>query len=345
MTIPLVVSSCHRDGGEAQARVLEKRVHVRTIVVDERAVPKTVRLTGVLEADRRSELAANAAGRVTKTFVEIGAHVKAGDAIVALDARAASIGAAEARANAESARQELATAKAECERYEKLHDKGAVTDEEYELKLSQCRTQAAQAAAARARVASAVQSVTDAQVRAPFGGVVADRFVNVGDFVREDSRVVTLLVDDPLRLRLTVPEPYIGYVRDGLPVTFETVARPGQRFAATVRYVGREVRSTTRDLLVVAIADNPEGTLVSGMFVTADLAIGTTTLPVVPKSALSPLEGSETVFMVVGDHVQRRVVQPGYREGNWVATLEGVTKGDRLVDAPPATLRDGALVE
>ena len=62
-------------------------------------MPQLLALTGVLRGKRQTDLAANAAGRVVKTFVERGDHVKQGDILAQLDARSAALSRAEAEAN------------------------------------------------------------------------------------------------------------------------------------------------------------------------------------------------------------------------------------------------------
>jgi membrane fusion protein (multidrug efflux system) len=241
-----------------------------------------------------------------------------------------------------SAAAQLANAHADCERYVGLLAKGAITQQEYDKQHTNCETQTANAEAARARAAEATQSLSDASIRAPFGGVIAERFVHVGDYVHPDTRVVTLLVDDPLRLQLTVPEANVSGVHPGLVVTFTTVAVPGRTFQATIKFMGGEIRAATRDLVVEAVTENPDHVLLPGMFVSAQLPVGQITLPVVPESALLHHAENESVFVVTDHHLVERVVQLGPKAGDSVAIADGVRTGDLVVVAPPPGATDGA---
>ena len=78
-----------------------------------------------------------------------------------------------------------------------------------------------------------------------------------------------------------------------------------------MKYLGREVRQTTRDLVVEAVSDNADHALLPGMFVTAHLRIGEETVPVVPKKALVRLDANDTVFVVVDGRLEQRVIQEG----------------------------------
>ncbi len=320
-------------------------IHVETLVVTEAPVPKLLALTGVLSSNERTELAANAAGRVIRTFVERGDHVDQGAVLAQLDTRSAILTQAEAKANAMSAAEQLKNVLSDCSRYHSLLAKGAITQQEYDKQTTSCATQGASEEAARVRAAEAAQTLTDSAIRAPFAGVIAERFVHVGDYVHVDTRVVTLLVDDPLRLQLTVPEANTASVHPGLSVSFETIALPGKTWTATVKYLGREIRETTRDLVVEAVTDNHDHVLLPGMFVTAHLPVGNVTVPVVPAKALVHLDTNDTVFVVVDKKLQQRTVQTGPVSGERVAILDGVKKGDVVVVAPPPNTVDGMLVE
>ncbi|MGO8992772.1 MAG: efflux RND transporter periplasmic adaptor subunit [Polyangiaceae bacterium] len=343
----VLTSGCSH-GAAASAEVkppAPDKVHVTTAIVAEQPVPKLLRLTGTLSSNERTDLAANASGRVVRTFVERGDHVTQGALLAQLDARSATLSRAEAEANVTSAAEQLKNVRADCQRYINLLAKGAITQQEYDKQTTSCQTQAASEEAARVRAAEAAQTLTDSSIRAPFSGVIAERFVHVGDYVHADTRVVTLLVDDPLRLELTVPETNIGSVRPGLAVSFETVALPGRVFTATVKYMGGEIREATRDLVVEAVTSNHDHTLLPGMFVTAQLPIGEVTLPVVSAKALVHHSESESVFTVVEGHLEERVVQVGPTVGDMVAIADGVKKGDQVVISPPAGAVDGAQVE
>jgi membrane fusion protein (multidrug efflux system) len=338
VVLGLLGTGCSHDSAAAAEIRPAARIHVDTAVVAEQPVPKLLALTGVLSSNERTDLAANATGRVVKTFVERGDHVAQGAILAQLDARSAALSRAEAEANVNSAAEQLKNVRADCQRYVSLLAKGAITQQEYDKQTTSCQTQASSEEAARVRAAQAVQTLTDSAIRAPFAGVIAERFVHVGDYVHADTRVVTLLVDDPLRLELTVPEANIGSVHPGLAVSFETVALPGRVFTATVKYMGGEIREATRDLVVEAVTDNHDHALLPGMFVTAKLPVGEVVLPV-------HHDENDTLFAVVDGHLQERVLQLGPKVGEVVAVADGVKKGDLVVVSPPPGAADGEQTE
>src|SRR5262249_50278993 len=153
-----------------------------------------------------SQVASDGTGKVTETFVERGTAVEAGAPLVKLDARSANLSAAEARAQVAAAQVMAERAKRDCARAEELQQQGAINRAEYDRMTADCQATAAQAQAALAREDLAAKAVGDTVIRAPFAGVVDEKSVTVGEYVRAGAPVATVIEIDPLRLELTVPE-------------------------------------------------------------------------------------------------------------------------------------------
>jgi membrane fusion protein (multidrug efflux system) len=343
LTLLCAVPACRKEAA-SEARD-ETRVHVETKPIEERQMPRVLPLTGTLQADVRTELTANATGRVDATFVERGQHVEEGAALVQLDIRSARISAAEAKANVESARTQLEAARADCARYDALLARGAVTQQEYDKQVAQCKQQKASVAVSKARSELAALNVGDGTIRAPFSGVVTERAVSVGDYVQPSSKVVTLVVSDPLRLNLTVPERRIPDAKVGSPIYFSTSAVPERVFTGSVKYTSGEVRPLTRDLVAEAIVPNPDGALMPGMFVNVNLVAGQEPRPVVPKSAIFQTGNDKSIFVVKNRTLFLRIVKVGVAQDDVVALEEGAKKGEIVVLHPTEALSDGQAVD
>jgi len=230
---------------------------VQTANVVEVSVPTTLRLAGSLKGEQESDLAANASGRVLSTAVERGAEVVPGQLLAKLDVRAAALSAAErARkprtpGSKSSKVSESASATRSCAK--RRRQRSRIRSRSRAMPHA-----AALAQAAGVRAQLAAQNVGDGTIRAPFAGVVTERYVEVGQYVRQDSRIVTLVSIDPLRLELAVPETNVAEVRQGAAVTFTVAAYPKRTFSGTVRFVSGALRAATRDLVVEALVPNPD---------------------------------------------------------------------------------------
>lgn len=320
-------------------------VQASTVVVGEAAVPSFLTLTGTLTAFEDSDVAAGAAGKVLSVHVERGSLVKKGDVLVRLDARAASAGAAEARAQVELVRTQKELAEADCQRNQQLFEGGSVSAADHQRVQAQCRNANANVAVAEARQQLIENNLADTTIRAPFDGLVAERVVAVGEYVRQDSRIVTLLATEVLRLELTVPEASATGVQRDQEVEFTLTADPATVHRTKVAYVGPGLRRGTRDLVVEALVPNAGHKLMPGQFATAKLRLGDVALPVVPREAVRDEGTQHRVFVVSEGRLEERLVQLGESVGTAVGVLSGVRAGERVVSAARADLRDGLKLQ
>jgi RND family efflux transporter MFP subunit len=338
------VGACKGPSADAAAVREDPPVSVQTEAARSIDVPRTLRLTGTLRGDRETDLAANASGRVLATSVERGEQIKPGQVLAKLDTRAASLSAVDARAQVDSIRAQEEQARVECDRYEQLKAKGAITDLEYQQKITQCRTLPLNVQAASARAALAAQNVGDGVIRAPFTGVVTERYVEVGQYVRQDSRIVTIVSADPLRLQIAVPEAQVASIKEGADVTFSVAAYVDRRFSGKVKFVSGALRATTRDLVVEAMVPNPDRALLPGMFADIALTIGTDKLPSVPASALTQKDEQSRVFVVTAGQLEERIVALGPTLDGRVSITRGVKDGEQVVVSDAKGLSNGRKV-
>lgn len=334
-----------KDTAAAPAETSVRPSRVDTTEAREQPMPRTLALTGTLRGERQTDLAANANGRVIETLVERGAEVKKGAVLARLDVRAAALSAAEAQANVDVARAQEETATRECERYKGLLATGAISQAEYDKTSDLCRSSPLFVAAAAARMRTVSQGIGDGQIVAPFNGMISERFVEVGEYVRQDSKVVSLVAIDALRLEFTVPEANVGAVKEGGALTFTVTAYPGRPFSGTVRFISAALRETTRDLVAEAKVENADRALRPGMFASIALATGEAPSTVVARDAIVLKDGRARVFAVVDGRLEERVVQIGAEKGDMVAVLRGVRAGDKLVLKPSEALQNGQAVE
>ncbi len=375
--------ACDRAGADSPATPADAAViSVSTVEVVEQPIKRFIRVSGTLTAQEEADVAAEVAGRVVATPVERGSRVGASDSLVRLAAAEGEAQAIEAQANAAqiearlgiangtpfavesvpevaSARANVQLARSEFERARTLHAQKLLSQSEFDQ--SSAKTEAAERQydmakntaaqqyqsllAARARVTLAQKALSDTTVRAPFAGVVGERFVSVGDYVTRGTKVATVMRVDPLRVELTVPEQFVSVVATGRNVTFEVDAYPGETFVGQVRYVSPSVVASTRALTLEAIVPNTANRLKPGFFATAQIEQANM-LPglLVPVTAVRTVSGTARVFVVNGDRVEERVVTVGQVVGERVEITSGVKAGERVVGSGVDRVVDGVRV-
>lgn len=317
-------------------------VKVKTTQVAEEPMPEYVTLTGTLRGNQESDVAADASGKVMQTLVERGQPVKRGQVLVTLDARGAALGANMAEAQSKVAQSQFEEAQRECARVKNLLETKAISQAEYDRQMADCTAKQWSATAAQAQSQTAVKLLGDTRVRAPFDGVVGERFVDVGQYVSPTTKVVSVYEPDPLRLQLTVPEADVGLVKMDMHVTFSVAAWADEKFEGVVKFISPNVREATRDLVIEAIVPNGAGKLKPGMFAVAKVALGDQPRPVVPNAALLKDETGARLFVVASGQIQERVAQLGSTKDDKVAILNGVKAGEAVVLSPSPDVHDGA---
>ncbi len=168
--------------------------------------------------------------------VEVGDRVREGQLLATLEDDVAQLEVQRFRPEVEESRLQL-------ERLRELHETGVVSDAEYEQALYS--NQRAQAALGWAKL-----YLSRTQVRAPFSGVVSQRYVRVGQVVEETEPLFRVTALSPLRARLLVPEEQVGEFAVGDPVPVRDA--DGYEVAGAVIIVGPTVDpgSGTREVIV-----------------------------------------------------------------------------------------------
>jgi membrane fusion protein (multidrug efflux system) len=341
----LVFTGCSPAAAESRkSKEPPAAIKVDTATVSQRTLPKYLTLTGTLLPNQKADVAADVNGKIQATFVERGSFVKEGSALASVDPRSAAISRAEASAQARALEAQSALASADCERAEKLFADGSLSQAEHERQAAQCQATGWSKKAADARAQLAGKMLGDSTIRAPFSGIVAERLITVGEYVRPDTRVVSLVDIDTLRLELTVSESAIASVHEGQQVSFH-VAGFDEDFGATIRYVGPTLRRTSRDLVVEASLDNAGRKLKPGMFATAKIGLGTYDSPVVPATALREEGSTKHIFVITQNKLEERVVETGEQVGDVVAIAKGVAPGELIVARNGSDLKDGSTVQ
>ncbi len=344
--VPILATGCKKPPpSTASTAPPDPVVSVKTVVAKEKPMPRYLALTGSLTPNQSSDVAANTVGKILETKVERGSLVEKDALVVKVDPRTVALQAEEADALAKASDAQAKQAQDECDRADKLFNGGAITGADYDKQKSSCTTTLLNAKAAKARVNTALKGIGDTNIKAPFAGMIAERYVSAGEYVTAPTKVVRVVSIDPLRLELTVPEAAVAEVKEGLAVDFNVVALPGQQFKGSIRYIGPSLTKETRALLVEAVVPNAEKTLRPGMFATAKISLGDQKAIAVPKAAIR-MDGTLAHMFVVRDGVlEEHIVKLGAERDDEVTVEEGITAGDVVVSPVTADLRDGAIVK
>ncbi len=309
----------------------QQPVLVSTTTAAEREFVDVIEAVGTAKARESIDITAKTTETVGAVNFTDGQKVEAGDVIVEMTSR-------EQSADLSAARASLAEADQAYQRTKELAAKGFA---------SQAQLDAALAArdSAAARVRALESRVADRLIRAPFAGVVGLRKVSVGTLVRPGDIITTLDDVSIIKLDFTVPEAFIGALKDGMTVRVRVAAYPQRTFEGKVVGIDTRVDPVSRAVAMRAEIPNADAALRPGMLMTVALLKNQRMALAVPEQCLVPVENKQFVFVVAADKTaERREVVIGARQPGFVEVVSGLKAGETVVVEGTLRLRPGAKV-
>lgn len=235
---------------------------------------------------------------------------------------------------------------------------GLISRDQYETERRRHTAESFLAGDKRLEVQAAVSGLTQAEqdltlaqlhlaksrILAPFAGRVANLKVIPGERVEAGQLLMTLLDDHLMRAEVLVLESDLVHLAIGSPARVR-IPSLGRELAGTVHAINPQIDAGTGTGRVAIEVENPGGLLISGLYVTVELAARSLADQiVVPRSAVLSRQGRDLVFRVVGDRVEWTYVEVGEQSGDLVA-VRGLAAGNLVAVQGHDSLAHGARVE
>lgn len=290
-----------------------------------------IRATGEIEAVQSIELRPEITGRLVGILAREGTEVARGTPLFKVDDAELKAEVARLEAERDLAQQALA-------RTRDLMQQNASSEADLEQAEANARSADARLQLQQVRLERTV-------VRAPFAGVVGQRYVSMGDYVTTSDRLTTLQTVDPQRAVFRVPERHAERLEMGQEITFRVAAVPDQELSGVVDFIDPIVELPARAITVKAMVRNRNRVLKPGMFI--EVRLTTEVRPdavVVPEDAILPLQGADYVWVIAEGLATRREVELGVRTPGFVEILSGVDAGEQVVVGGLERLIEGAPV-
>lgn len=324
---------------------------------------------------------------VARHPIDLGSEVREGDVLARLEAEEFELKVQEAESQLEQVRATLGLrkdqsdkeleptkaptvvqekalldeAKANLQRAEALSQQTAISGEELQQRKTLVDVAAAKYESAlhgvdetiallgvrRAELAVARQILKDSEIRAPFSGVVEQRYIAAGAYVQVGQPVAALVKIDPWRFHANVPERHVQVVKMGQPVTIHIEGEP-QALEAVIVRISPSVEISNRSLAIEAMrkpaaegaasdaaaAAQPDvsSRLRRGLFAEGDIVIDADAKALaVPRSAIQEFAGVEKVWRVTGTEAWELTVKTGRRNDEFIEIVSGMNEGDTVV--------------
>ena len=379
----LVVSACRKAAVELKKQE-SGPVPVKVALVRAKVIQRTVDTIGTLFPYDEAIISAEIDGRVEQVHADLGDLVNAGQLLVGISDEEQKYVVAQNEAqlrqslerlglkddkdrvkdvretpDVRRARADLTEAEQRYVRTRELVDQGI--GPKSDLDQMQARYQSAQAAYDQTlnQTRNLIQEVErykavldlqrkklrDTSVKAPFTAYIKDRQVTVGQFVRPNTPLFTLVKIDPIRLRIEVPERMAPWIKVGQMAEISVEAFEGRNFDGKVWRISPTVDQTKRTFVVEALIQNPKNELKPGSYAKAHLATNKSeTVKMVPTLAVNYVLGSNKAYVVKNDTVEVRDVRIGDRFPQEIEILEGLQEGDQVAVSGLERLDSGVKV-
>ena len=330
-----VLSACGaRDEAGNSAPAGRPPTSVVAIEVATERVAETLSLVGTIEANEMVEIKAETIGIVEDIVFEEGQDVAAGDVLIRLDRKKLESALEESSANLRLSESELL-------RNKQLYGEELISRQEYDQ------------SAARVETLSAVvelrkRELRDAQVLAPFAGVVGARNVSPGQVITREQTLTWLVDLDPVKVTFNVPERFLQVAKKEQRVAIKVAAYPDRIFDGEVYFVAPFVDTQTRNIEVKALVPNPDRLLIPGMFANLELTLTIREQAlVIPEMAVfRTMEDDLAMVYVIGSEgvAEMRTVKIGERLPGKVEVLTGLKPGELVITEGTQKIGPGAPV-
>ena len=357
---------------EPQAVLVDvKPLQVAVTQVIVRDVHPVVETSGYSQPAQKVALAAEVAGQVRQRLSEAGQAVRTGDVILRLDDGDYVDGAIEAQArlvqeraaiDRDTALLGLAQHSRKLQQQEVLRQQqlgtaslasGSALDMaqqklfqlqgEEERLFYAVTTGAARLNLAQSALSRAQRQVDRSQIKAPFAGVLNSVSVDVGDRVKLNQAVAEVVNLAQLDLYLEINSGAMAVLSQGQKIA---ISHEGVDYEGEIIALQRAPQSNTFTHQLRIRVDNGQSNLMAGQLARAQLPLSAQPKAlIVPVEALVHDDGKAYVFIVVGEKIQRRMVELGVRQGMEQVVLSGVTAGEQVVARDVAALTDDMTVQ
>ncbi|MCL5098855.1 MAG: efflux RND transporter periplasmic adaptor subunit [Candidatus Omnitrophica bacterium] len=365
-SILVAIAGCGRSpkggagGGPPGGAMPPSEVGVVTIAPE--SIPVTVELPGRVSAFRVAEVRARATGILLKRLFEEGADVKTDQVLYQIDPAPLQAAYDSAKANLARAEATEERAKADARRKETLVKINGVSQQVYEEAKAVALQSQADVLAAKAALQTASLNLGYTKVTAPISGRIGKSLVTEGALVSatEATKLAVILQLDPVYVDFTQSSAEILKLRHALEggklqgigtgeAKVQLILEDGSVYSCTGKLLFSDISvdESTDSVTLRARFDNPDETLLPGMFVRGkvEVAVNSQALAVSQRAVARDAVGQASVLVVnARNQVEKRLIQTESVSGDKWIVSSGLKAGERVIVEGLQKVRVGMTV-
>jgi len=335
--------------GGAGGRGAFPAMGVKTITLEPKPIPQTSEFVATVKSLRSTNIQPQVEGIVRQILVKAGDRVRAGQPLVQIDPEKQQATVATTQSQRASREADLAFAKQQLARNQKLFDAGAVSQAELEQAETNVKTAEAQLAAVSSQIRENEVQLQYYRVTAPADGVVGDIAVRQGDRVSTSTLITTIDAAEGLEAYINVPLERASALRSGL--TVELIDMDGKVIATNpITFIAPRADDATQSILVKAtLRTRPPGIRVQ-QYVRARIIWTNEPAISVPVVAVNRISGQYFVYVAEQGQggalvARQKPVTVGDLIGDSYIVRSGVKEGEKVIVSNIQKLQDGVPVK
>ena len=360
LSLAVCAAGCSKQDDSAKS---PPPAEVAVVTIAPQTVPITTELPGRTSAYRIAEVRPQVSGIIQKRLFTEGSEVKAGQQLLQIDPSTYRAAVGNSQAALAHANAQLVAAQLLAERYASLTGQGVVSKQDNDNAVAARAQAQADVASAKAQLESARINLTFTRVLAPISGRIGRALATEGALVTsgQQGALATIQQLDPIYVDVSQSSTELlrlqrqlasGELRpadaNGAEVSLTLEDGSAYREKGRLQFSEVSVNANTGSVLLRAVFPNPQGELLPGMFVRAQLSQGVKRDAfLVPQRGVTRNRKGEATVMLVGpqNKVAERVVKAERSIGDQWLITEGLTAGNRVIVDGLQKVHDGSTVK
>ncbi|HMD86789.1 MAG TPA: efflux RND transporter periplasmic adaptor subunit [Terriglobia bacterium] len=349
----LMLGGCAPKAAKSEGMQMEFRVPVTVAKATVKSVPVQVEAIGNVEAYSNVSVRTQIAGEIERAYFTQGEDVKKGQLLFTLDRRPFQTMLNQLEANLAHDQAQLANARAQAERNEKLFQAGIISKDQYDTFRTTAQAQEATVRAGRAAIENAKVNLSYCSIYSPLDGRTGAYQVYPGNIAKlNDTVLVVINQVHPIYVTFSVPEQYLGEVREyqvrgALTVQAQVPSDQRPPGLGQLAFIDNAVDTATGTIKMRATFPNSDDRLWPGQFVNVVMRLTVqSNATLVPSQAVQTGQMGKYVFVVKPDSTaDLRPVAAGETVQGETVIEKGVVPGDTVVIDGQLLLAPGSKVE
>ena len=314
-----------------EVKVAAAAISVTAAEVSFQSPESTISLVGATEANREVKVSSKSTGEIVEINFKLGDYVSQGAVLARVDDAYTRFALENATINHNKNKEDI-------QRYENLRAGDAITD-------TQLRDIRIGYENSKVQLEQVQRQLEDTYIRAPFGGYITSREIELGKFVSVGTPIASIADVSELKVSLSVTEANVYRLQKGQDVNVTTQIYPGATFTGKIAHISPQGDNAHSYPLEILLPNSSQNPLKAGTYVNVSIDMGKAQ-PVlsIPRDAIVSSVKDPAVYRIEGNIAKLVKITTGKDYENSIEVLHGLQAGDNVVVNGQINLMDGASV-